>query len=132
MKLFSESSKLSDDGKVKLKRAVTTNAISRKKIKLKRADNSEQVNQTSAGAQLEQKKQPLKLSKNGIKLKRTSLTRTKTRSNKETKQNIYGLDVDFLKELGKNNLVEVRCPLRGIGLRRAPEAEPRKQIRSQM
>lgn len=79
-----------------------------RRLSLNKTENSDQVIQTSMKAQVEKKKQPLKLSKNGIKLKRTSLTRAKNRSSKETKQDIYGLDVDFLKEIGKTNIVEVK------------------------
>lgn len=79
---------------------MTSNAISRKKIKLKKtgeaSPNDIVVN-------------PIKVPKGGIKLKRTSLTRGegKRRSSVQKKESIYGLDVEFLRQIGKEDVIQV-------------------------
>jgi len=105
--LFSDSTISSTNGKIKFKRAATSNAAPRKKFKIKKADTNEEINQSSAGVPVTKVKRPFNIGKAGLKFKRTSLTRAKSRGKNISKDSIYGLDVDFLREIGKDDVVQV-------------------------
>lgn len=79
---------------------MTSSALFRKKIKLKKAGE---------GSPNDVVINPLKVSKGGIKFKRTSLTRGegKRRSSVQKKESIYGLDVEFLRQIGKEDVIQV-------------------------
>ena len=84
---------------------MTTSGAPRKKIKLKKitdlqdkpSDNDSLMRSTTISLSKAQEKFPLKIKRNCI-----------TRGvQKQEKESIYGLDVDFLREIGKHDLVEV-------------------------
>ena len=83
---------------LKFKRTGTSSSISRKKIKLKTNAN---IGNTG----------PKPLPKGGLKLKRRTFTadasqRAKSRPTIK-KESIYGLDVDFLRQIGKEDVIKV-------------------------
>ncbi|CAI2363532.1 unnamed protein product [Moneuplotes crassus] len=83
---------------LKFKRSETTNGISRKRIKIKRADS----NGGTPGKDI---------STNGLKLRKrkplTTLPGKRAASRPAIKkESIYGLDVDFLKDIGNEDIVK--------------------------
>ena len=43
-----------------------------------------------------------------VKVKRSSITRGSSKGGKEKRNTIYGLDSEFLKQIGKEDVVKVR------------------------
>lgn len=86
---------------------MTSNTGARRKIKLKKADVD---NNASSPQDLKVRNNSISIKRNSdrapLKLKRSSVTRGGSKGRKKSGSTIYGLDVNFLKEIGKDDVVQ--------------------------